>query len=361
MIESSQTQLPSQAQLSSQTQLPPSPQPSQPSHPGCHLCPRDCSAPRTVARPGFCGADDGLIDPQGGYIQFRVARVMVHEWEEPFISGSRGSGAVFFSGCSLGCSFCQNGPISHGHQGLLMDGDALIDVVLDLQSAGVHNLNLVTPSHVADRLPEWLRRLGCQPAWQDQPLPVIWNSSGYETVDSLLPLQGLVQIYLPDLKFHDAGLSRDLAGAADYFTVAAKAILEMHRQQPEPVWSPDGLLRSGLVVRHLVLPGHWRDSCRLIDFMADTLPLSTPLSLMSQYTPQVPHPGLPSSQRDGAPSSQPLDDHPEMNRRLTTYEYRKVVDYAQDRGFGHILTQERSSASSDYTPDFSERFRPGRT
>jgi putative pyruvate formate lyase activating enzyme len=223
----------------------------------------------------------------------------------------------------------------------------------------------VTPSHVADRLPGWLSRLRCQPAWQDQPLPVIWNSSGYETVDSLLPLQGLVQIYLPDLKFHDAGLSQDLAGAADYFAVASRAVKEMHRQQPEPVWGADGLLLRGLVVRHLVLPGHWRDSCQLIDFLADAVPLTTPLSLMSQYTPQeaqAPHRReLPSARHEIAAKWQRQDIHPEMDRRLTTYEYRKVVDYAQSRGFGHILTQERSSASAAYTPDFSERFRPGRT
>lgn len=317
-----------------------------PPQPGCHLCPRDCGALRTVEQPGVCGASDNLSDMPGMGARFRVARLMVHEWEEPFISGSRGSGAVFFSGCSLGCSFCQNGPISHGNQGSLMDGDALMGHVLELHAAGVHNLNLVTPSHVADRLPAWLNRLIRQPAWRDRPLPVIWNSSAYETVESLVALQGLVQIYLPDLKFFDTDLSQDLAGAADYFAYASRAILEMHRQQPEPVWDQDGLLLRGLAVRHLVLPGHWRDSCHIIDFLADSLPPNTPLSLMSQYTPQV-------LRRNGT--------HPEMDRRLTTYEYCKVVDYAQSRGFGQILTQERSAASPDYTPDFSERFRPGRT
>lgn len=320
----------------------------------CHLCPRDCGAPRTAAQPGICGASDGFGDESGHGAQFRVARLMVHEWEEPFISGSRGSGAVFFSGCSLGCSFCQNAPISHDNQGILMDGDSLAQAVLELHAVGVHNLNLVTPSHVADRLPDWLSWLYQQPAWLDRPLPVIWNSSTYETIESLIALQGLVQIYLPDLKFCDPDLSRDLAGAADYFAYAAHAILEMHRQQPEPVWDDDGLLLRGLVVRHLVLPGHWRDSCRIVDFLADTLPLNTPLSLMSQYTPQAARQVAPLRSNQEA-------THPELSRRLTTYEYRKVVEHAQGRGFSQILTQERSAASADYTPDFSERFRPGRT
>lgn len=321
---------------------------------GCHLCPRNCGLPRTAERPGACGACDG--SPETG--QVRVARLMVHHWEEPFISGTQGSGAIFFSGCNLRCCFCQNSPISHENQGTLLDRAALTRHVLRLHATGVHSLNLVTPSHLADRLPSWLAALRLEPAWRSRPLPVVWNSGGYETVESLRPLEGLVQIYLPDLKYHDPGLSDELAGADDYFTFAAKAVMEMHRQQPEPVWNREGILLSGLVVRHLVLPGYWRDSCRIIDFLASRLPLNTPISIMNQYTPQI---KITAIAQPVVQKPQQSIKHPELDRHLTTFEYRKVIDHALDCGFSQILGQERSAAGKIYTPEFSERFRPGLT
>jgi putative pyruvate formate lyase activating enzyme len=262
---------------------------------------------------------------------------MAHHWEEPFISGTRGSGAVFFTGCSLGCCFCQNQPISREHQGDRLTPDQLLSQIATLLQAGVHNLNLVTPSHYADRIPDMIAALRQTEVWKRLPVPVIWNSSAYETVASLRRLAGTVDIYLPDMKFSDSGLSCDLAGAPDYAEIARSAILEMLHQQPVAVYGSDGLLTRGIVIRHLVLPGHWRDSCQILAELASLVPLETPLSIMSQYTPQA---------------LRPCDGHPELQRRLTTWEYRKVLDCALDLGFRNLLGQERSSAVPDYTPDF---------
>jgi putative pyruvate formate lyase activating enzyme len=271
---------------------------------------------------------------------------MAHHWEEPFISGTRGSGAVFFTGCSLGCCFCQNQPISQEHQGDRLTPDQLLSQIAALLQAGVHNLNLVTPSHYADRMPAMIAALRQTEVWKCRPVPVIWNSSAYETVASLRRLAGTVDIYLPDMKFSDSRLSCDLAGVPDYAEIARSAILEMLRQQPVVTCGSDGLMTRGVVIRHLVLPGHWRDSCQILVELASLVPLETPLSIMSQYTPRA---------------LRPCDGHPELQRRLTTWEYRKVLDCALDLGFRNLLGQERSSAVPDYTPDFSARFRPGRT
>jgi putative pyruvate formate lyase activating enzyme len=264
---------------------------------------------------------------------------MAHHWEEPCISGTRGSGTVFFSGCALRCCFCQNRPISLAGNGRLMTLTELAAAIVNLAGQGVHNINLVTASHYADRLPRLAGLLKATPTWAAKPLPLVWNSSGYESVNSLKNLQGIVDVYLPDFKYHDAVLARDLAHAPDYFAVAGAAVLEMARQQPVAVFDHEGILQRGLLVRHLVLPGHWRDSCRVLDFLAANLPPDLPLSLMSQYTPQPGQP-LPSG-------------HAELQRRLTTLEYQKVVDYALVKGFTRIFGQERTSAELGFTPDFS--------
>lgn len=299
---------------------------------GCQICPRRCSAARTFDDSGYCGA----AEPPGC---FRVARLMVHHWEEPCISGTRGSGAVFFGGCSLGCRFCQNASISRGRVGSILDTDQLIAEMIKLHRLKVHNFNLVTPGHYVDRLPILIEKLRLQPDFHREPLPIVWNSSAYETVESIAGLSDSVDIWLPDLKFADSGLSFDLADTADYFAVASQSIIAMQRQQPRQVFSDDGMLQRGMIIRHLVLPGHWRDSCRILDFVAANLPLDTALSLMCQYTPQ-PDTGL-------------QEQHPELSRRLTTYEYHKVVDHALKLGFSNLTGQGRSSADSAYTPDFS--------
>jgi len=268
---------------------------------------------------------------------------MVHPYEEPFISGNRGSGTVFFSGCALRCVFCQNFSISQQGLGTEMAQSDLVSAILRLQATGVHNVNLVTASHYMADMPSLigdLRAAGLS-------LPIVWNSSAYETVPMLQALAGLVDIYLPDLKFADAGLARQLAGASDYPVVAVRAIAEMIRQQPVPVFDRQGLLIRGTAVRHLVLPGQWRDSLMVIDILAKLVPLNTPLSIMSQYTPPA------DEQLDSVGSALSSGLAGELKRRITTYEYRKVIDHALMRGFTHILGQDRSSAVRDYTPEFS--------
>jgi putative pyruvate formate lyase activating enzyme len=300
--------------------------------PSCFLCPRRCGKTRTAEDPGYCGS----AEPTDF---FRVARLMVHHGEEPCISGIRGSGTIFFSGCSLRCCFCQNYEISLLGKGRIMDQGQLAEAMLQLASLGVHNLSLVTPSHYADRIPKLFSCLSSHPQWQKQPLPVIWNSSGYETADSLQSLAGLVDIFMPDLKYLDPDVAAAACKAPDYFQVASMAILAMHKLQPDIVFDPSGLLRKGMLVRHLVLPGHWQDSCRILDFLAENLPPDIPISLMSQFTPQ-PHLPLP-------------DACPELARHLTTLEYQKVAAYALEKGFTRLIGQDRSAAGPAYTPDFS--------
>lgn len=324
----------------------------------CLDCPRRCRAERTPQSPGLCG----VSAPAG---RFRVARIMIHRFEEPYISGETGSGAVFFSGCALHCVFCQNDRISRQLAGRDLSLAELAEAIRRLAASGVANINLVTGSHYIASMPALLTALR-QPD-PDMPVPmppILWNSSAYETVDGLRTLEGLVDIYLPDLKFANAGLARQIAGAADYFEVAKKAIAEMVRQQPPAVFDEKGLLKRGTAVRHLVLPGQWRDSFQVIDALAELVPLDTPLSIMSQYVPpqqQETWTERSAGWEKGGESSMASRDRwwtlpPELarslSRRLTTYEYDKVLDHALSRGFTRILGQDRSSAASHYTPDF---------
>lgn len=283
----------------------------------CLLCPRQCGAPRTPDLPGWCGSDEGLND-------YRVASMMPHPGEETCISGTRGSGTVFFSGCSLKCCFCQNDELSHGHRGRKLTADQLIEGMIRLLALGVHNLNLVTPSHYADRLPDTLFRLRQTEAWKINPVPVIWNSSAYETPESLMPLADTISVYLADMKFFDPNLADDLAAAPDYADIALAAIREMCRQQPQAAFDHQGLIRQGVVIRHLVLPGHVSDSMRILRELARIVPSDCPLSLMKQYRPQT---------------GQPCGRHPEMNRRLHESEYGRVIEAAKTLGFTTILTQ----------------------
>jgi putative pyruvate formate lyase activating enzyme len=263
---------------------------------------------------------------------------MAHHWEEPCISGTRGSGTVFFSGCALRCCFCQNAAISLGAQGCVLELQDLARAIVRLADQDVHNISLVTASHYTDRIPRLAELLAEDPAWAARPLPLVWNSSAYETVASLRQLEGIINVFLPDFKYADAALAADLAQAPDYFEVAGAAVLEMVRQQPAAVFDDAGLLRRGVLVRHLVLPGQWRDSCRVLDFLAANLPLDLPLSLMSQYTPQ--------------PQLAPPRGHAELRRCLTTLEYQKVIDYALAKGFTRLYGQERTSADAAFTPAF---------
>lgn len=289
--------------------------------PHCTLCPRACGADRTRGR-GLCGGGDTP----------RLARAALHHWEEPCISGERGSGTVFFSGCPLRCCFCQNGAISEGNFGADITTQRLADIFLQLQSQGAHNINLVTGTHYIPWIVEAVRL--ARPALT---LPIVYNSGGYETVEALRLLAGTVDVYLPDLKYHSPALSARYSAAPDYFERASLAILEMYRQTGPAQLGPDGLLKKGLVVRHMVLPGQWRDSLAILDWLAANLPMEEVLmSLMCQYTP-----------------AHHWQDCPELGRRLSTYEYKKVTDHMLSLGILRGYEQERSSAKEEYTPPFA--------
>ena len=284
---------------------------------GCILCPRQCGVDRTE-RVGYCGS--GSLP--------KVARAAKHHWEEPCISGTEGSGTVFFSGCTLGCVFCQNREISRGGTGREVTVEHLADIFKRLEGQGVHNLNLVTPTHFTPHILQALEL-------SKPTVPVVMNCGGYERVETLRQWEGKVQVYLPDLKYFSPELSAKYSAAPDYFAVASKAIMEMHRQQPQLVWEGD-LLKSGLIIRHLVLPGCMKDSLKVLDFLDKNLPKdSFLLSLMSQYTP-----------------TENCKQFPEINRRVTTYEYRKVADRAAELGFSGFA-QDRRSAKEEYTPPFN--------
>lgn len=287
----------------------------------CMLCPRMCGADRTKQR-GVCGADGRV----------RVAKLMLHQWEEPFISGTRGSGTVFFSGCNLGCVYCQNHEIRDGGIGDVHDANSLAHAYLKLQQDGAHNINLVTAAPYVPQVAESLRLAKTQGLM----IPVVYNSSGYESVEAIQTLEGLVDIYLPDFKYVTPLLAEKFSNAPDYATVATLAIQEMYRQVGGLVLNEDGIATRGLVIRHLILPGCADDSRKVLDAIVSLLPLSTHISLMSQYTPQEHTTEFP------------------LNRRITQREYDRVISYALSLGLHNILLQERDSAKSVYTPQFTE-------
>ena len=286
----------------------------------CNLCPRRCGALRTETE----GRGVGRL-PEAPV----VARAALHQWEEPPISGTRGSGTVFFSGCSLGCVFCQNDAISRGNFGAEVTVSRLAKIFLELQDQGAWNINLVS---AAQYLPQVIEALDL--AGKRLTIPVVYNSGGYEKPESLRLLEGYVDIYLPDLKFYDPALAEGCAGAPDYFAVASAAIPEMFRQTGPLDQDQSGMLRRGVMVRHLVLPGQRKDSERLLRWLAGALPVGEIyLSLMSQYTPYRPMPVKA------------------LDRRVATFEYKWVREVADRLGFSGY-GQERTSAKEEYTPPF---------
>lgn len=287
----------------------------------CYDCPRKCGAQRQTS-VGVCHAPEAFL----------VARIAPHMWEEPPISGVRGSGTVFFGGCNLGCVFCQNRDIRDGALGEIMDADTLLNRVKTLIQSGVHNINLVTPTHYTRALVPFLERLK-----KHTSLPIVWNSGGYESVASLRMLDGLVDIYLPDFKYATAEMAL-YSRAPDYPEVAEAAITEMFRQRGGVRFDGDGMMTSGVLVRHLVLPSGRRDSVAVLDRIAKALPVSDiRLSLMSQYTPDFVD----------------REKFPVLARRVTTFEYQFVLDHAISLGFDGYF-QARDSATADYTPDFKK-------
>lgn len=283
----------------------------------CHLCPRNCGAERTEARgDGVCGMPSLPV----------VARAALHQWEEPPISGRNGSGTVFFTGCSLKCVFCQNEAISHENYGKVVTVPRLREIFQALIDQGAHNINLVNPTHFAHVVAEALE--------QPLPVPVVWNSGGYDRVETLRTLEGKVQIYLPDLKYQASATAAKYSGAPDYPEVAIATIQEMYRQTG-PCVLEDGLLRSGVIIRHLILPGRLNEVKAVMDWVAETFPPGAVLfSLMSQYTPW------------GRAA-----DYPEINRKLRPSEARNAAQYMENLGL-EGFTQSGESAEADFIPPF---------
>jgi len=265
----------------------------------------------------------------------KIARAALHHWEEPCISGTRGSGAVFFSGCTLGCCFCQNFPISRQGFGKEVTAGGLSSIFLRLQNQGAHNINLVTGTHY---LPAIISALHlARPALA---IPVVYNCGGYERPEIIKALKPYVDIWLPDLKYHSSLLSSRYSKAKDYFAVASRAISQMVSQTGPPVMDCHGIMQSGVIIRHMVLPGAKEDSLRLLEWIKASLPQGHyRLSLLSQYTPFY--------------LARDTQDYPELKRRITTYEYEKVVDFAIGLGLIDGWMQEKSSAKEEYTPPFN--------
>jgi len=283
----------------------------------CNICPRRCGAERTEREGyGICRMPAGLI----------AAKAMLHHWEEPVLSGENGAGCIFFSGCNLGCVFCQNGSISHENFGKAISTQRLQEMMDELIAQGAHCIDLVSPTHFTP----WIAQALDRPL----PVPVVWNSGGYDSVGSLQTLRGKVQIYLPDLKYALEAPARDLSGAPDYFDAAKSAIDEMYAQVGPYEIGDDGLMKKGVIIRHLVLPGQIENTKRVIDYVSSRFAQGEVLfSLMSQYTPQ--------KNASGA-----------MARRLNHAEYRTAVAYMQSCGITDGFCQELSSAKEEYTPVF---------
>ena len=287
----------------------------------CLLCPRKCGINRRTGQTGVCGVSS----------EIKVARAALHYWEEPCISGKKGSGAVFFSGCSLHCVFCQNREISDGKAGKLISKERLSDIFMELADKGANNINLVTPGqYIPDIV--WAvrdaRRYGME-------LPIVYNTSGYENADELKQLEGIVDVYLPDFKYMDSALSAKYSRAKDYPSVAKQALSEMVRQQPDVVIDDaTGLIQKGVIVRQLLLPGHVNDAKAVLKYLYDTYHDHVYISMMSQFTPIA------------------LKDYPEINRTVTRREYERLVDYALKIGITNAFIQEGDVAKDSFIPAF---------
>ena len=287
----------------------------------CLLCPRKCGINRRTGQTGVCGVSS----------EIKVARAALHYWEEPCISGKRGSGAVFFSGCSLHCVFCQNRESSDGKAGKLISKERLSDIFMELADKGANNINLVTPGQY---IPDIVWAVNDAKS-RGMKLPIIYNTSGYENVTELKLLEGIVDVYLPDFKYMDSTLSAMYSRAKDYPSVAKQALSEMVRQQPDVVIDDvTGLIQKGVIVRQLLLPGHVNDAKAVLKYLYDTYHDHVYISMMSQFTPIA------------------LKDYPEINRTVTRREYERLVDYALEIGITNAFIQEGDVAKDSFIPAF---------
>lgn len=287
----------------------------------CLLCPRKCGINRRTGQTGVCGVSS----------EIKVARAALHYWEEPCISGKRGSGAVFFSGCSLHCVFCQNREMSDGKAGKVISKERLSDIFMELAVKGANNINLVTPGQY---IPDIVWAVNDAKS-RGMKLPIIYNTSGYENVTELKLLEGIVDVYLPDFKYMDSALSAMYSRAKDYPSVAKQALSEMVRQQPDVVIDDaTGLIQKGVIVRQLLLPGHVNDAKAVLKYLYDTYHDHVYISMMSQFTPIA------------------LKDYPEINRTVTRREYERLVDYALEIGITNAFIQEGDVAKDSFIPAF---------
>ncbi len=284
----------------------------------CSLCERKCRVNR-LKSTGYCKMTDKLY----------VARAALHMWEEPIISGTRGSGTIFFSGCSLRCIYCQNKEISRGISGLEITEQRLTEIMLELSELGAHNINLVTPTHFAPSI----KRSVLLAKERGMILPIVYNTSSYDALETLTEMEEVVDVYLADLKYHLPKTGKKLSDAENYTEAAKAAIDEMVRQTGKPILSEDGILLKGTIVRILLLPSHVAEAKLLLKYLADKYGDSIYISLMSQYTPSS---DLPAP----------------LNRRVTVSEYTQLTDYALSLGLSGVFVQENSSACEDYTPSF---------
>ena len=289
-----------------------------PSYDNCSLCARKCAVDRASGQVGFCRSTDKM----------KISRAALHFWEEPIISGTKGSGTIFFSGCSLGCIYCQNSKISRSSVGTEVSSAELAEKMLDLERQGAHNINFVTPTHFAPSIAEAIRISRAE----GLRIPIVYNTGSYDTVETVKSLDGLVDIYLPDLKYYRPESAQKLSFAKDYPTVARDAIAEMVRQKPKPIVE-DGIMRSGVVVRLLLLPSHVAEAKLSLKYIYDTYGDNVYISLMNQYTPM---PGM----------SAPLD------RKVTNAEYSELSRYAERLGVTNAFIQEGGTQSESFIPDF---------
>lgn len=282
----------------------------------CNACPRGCNVDREVSL-GYCKSPE----------KFKLARASLHYWEEPCISGKNGSGAIFFSGCNLGCVFCQNYEISHGCKGVEVSDDDLVRIMKRLVDEGANNINFVNPTHYSLQLLRVLEKY-------KPPVPIVYNTSGYDSVETLKMLDGAVDIYLPDFKYIRPDKALKYSKAEDYPQVAEEALAEMKRQVGDDVFDENGIMQRGMIIRHLVLPSNTNSSISVLDYLAENFG-DTYISVMAQYVP-----------------CGDLTEYKEINRRLTQREYDKVVNHIFDLGLQKVFVQELESAVTDYIPDF---------
>lgn len=286
----------------------------------CCLCMRNCYADRNHAKLGYCHMPSELY----------IARAALHFWEEPCISGTNGSGTIFFSGCSLQCIFCQNHQISNGIHGQKLSIQELSNLFLELQKQGAHNINLVTPTHYIPQIALALKSaksLGLT-------IPIVYNTGSYESIDAIKQLDGLIDIYLPDLKYKSSHLSQQYSNCSDYFEVATKNIEEMYRQVQTPIFE-NGLMKRGVLVRHLLLPNSLIDSKLVLSYLRKTYGDNIYVSIMSQFTPVIKQ-----------------NKYLHLNRRVTESEYHRLVSYAQKLGYTNAYTQDRQTAKESFIPPF---------